>query len=828
MDVTQNQSIVQRYKILKEIGQGGMGRVYKAYDKNLDKEVAIKVLLAGEGADEKQKARFLREAQAILTLRHKNIISIYDVFSQPQLFFTMEYIDGCTLDKYREQHSRKQTIDILIKVAKAVHYMHENGIIHRDLKPSNILVTPEGEPVVMDFGLAKMMDSGGTLTKTGDVMGTVKYASPEQIFGKPTDKTSDIYSLGVILYEVAYKRSLFEAKSHENLLFAILNEKPEFTGNVAPDLQKICQKALAKDKEQRYENAAQFARDLRNFQNGTRTRSRTRQSSSLHVVGITTIVVVLLAGMIAIFSQSSNNTSSETIENSSEIVNSVAKQKADQYFAQYVISYDKHELQEAWEHLKNAIAENPRPAYYVHAWYLKLYLVCNSWDPHITQALKEQANREFSPMLTREFVESLKSSDDYLDIYSYALLQQLQNSATPTVLMERFEKCWKMSSFPQAAQRLLRLYYKHKSFAEVTQFFESVENKSACLYEDYAHFCNKQGKANSWYFSAVNKGHLNAMCSVASRKEEAFKPIADLGYVRAICAMSEITLEKRSDDAAQWLNKLRTKQHELLAYNFFELQGFLDSSVDKNKAKAQHHFENFRVLFDYSYIDLAWHEIKEAIRLDRENAVYYVYASQISIYVCNFLYKREKKNDMKQGEMAKTVSLVADLLPKNPQGGPGKFAKGLYLWYAKEKELAGPLLVESYEKYDVREAVPNVLGYYNELRRNKARKFCEQVIQRGDMVPRSILSCAKNFPKNEVINVYRKAAQLKGLNALCSFYDIAQRNNYNVWLSIARSDFFRAFSHLHRIDTMNRKYWQNHMNRKLREWASYKMDSLHR
>ncbi|BBM85211.1 serine/threonine-protein kinase [Candidatus Uabimicrobium amorphum] len=823
MDVTQNQSIVQRYKILKEIGQGGMGRVYKAYDKNLDTEVAIKVLLAGESANDKQKTRFLREAQALLALRHKNIIHIYDVFSQPQLFFTMEYVDGCTLREYQQQHSRKQTIDVLMKVARAVHYMHENGIIHRDLKPSNILVTKEGEPVVMDFGLAKMMDSSGTLTKTGDVMGTVKYASPEQIFGKPVDKTTDIYSLGVILYEIVYKRNLFEAKSHENLLFAILNDKPEFTGNVSGELQRICKKALAKNKEQRYENAAQFARDLRNFQNGMRTRSRSKQGGSLHIVGIVVAAVVFIFALLGIFLQQS------TEEIPYEKTTNSATKEAQQHFARYLDSYEKYELEEAWQHLKNAIAQNPRPAYYVHAWHLNSCFIRYGWDDPIIKLKRKLIQKEFSSILTAEFFARLQSSEDFLDIYSLALIKQMKKSATRAELIAEFEKCWKKSSYSQAAERLLGLYYHEKGFDYAQRFFLSIKKKSPSLYEKHAYLC-KLEKRDSYrsYLTAANKGHLDAKCSVAAMDKTSFEPIANEGYARAIRAVCQSHLAKRSADAEKWLKRLQNKQQQLLAYSLYDLEGFIEKGLDKNKLKAQHHFDNFRMLFDCFYVDLAWCEIREAIRLDPDNFVYYIYASQLYMTVLYFVYEKpDDKNEARQKEIADTLRIVKNMVPENPQTAEEKSAKAVYLWYLQKKTLGGKLFEEAYEKHGCQDFFPNLLSYYIEFgKHEKAFRLSKKVMYSDDSTSRAVLACGRVFNGNERVAAYEKSGKLGNINGQCAFYDVRKRQNHRLWLSIALADFYRAFSHLQRIDRRHQYYWSKHAHRKLKDWSGYSVASL--
>ena len=259
-----------RYQIIQEIGRGGMGVVYKAHDPELERTVALKVLLAPE----KFLDRFAREAKATASLRHPNIVSVYDIGrTGQQHFFTMDFIDGISLKKLYQLAplSIEQIVAVLSKVARAVDYANEQGIIHRDLKPSNIMIDGNKQPKVMDFGLAKMEKASKRLSQTGMMIGTLEYMSPEQAQGNPRhiDKRSDVYGLGAILYELLTGIPPFTGNSSYEVIYKIANKKPapprQTNRNIPKDLETICLKALAKNMQARYQSAKEFAEDLERF-----------------------------------------------------------------------------------------------------------------------------------------------------------------------------------------------------------------------------------------------------------------------------------------------------------------------------------------------------------------------------------------------------------------------------------------------------------------------------------------------------------------------------------------------------------------------------------
>ena len=196
-----------KYEILDELGRGGMGKVYKAYDAELKRTVAIKTLLAQERANTRQKERFRQEAQILARLSHPNIIRVFEAGEHKgTLFFVMEYLEGETLERKMKEKILpvEDSLRIMETIAKAVAYLHGRNILHRDLKPANVMITRENEIKIMDFGLSKIGDSGQKLSQEGEILGTVPYMPSEQLEGgtEEVDERSDVYSLGIILYQM--------------------------------------------------------------------------------------------------------------------------------------------------------------------------------------------------------------------------------------------------------------------------------------------------------------------------------------------------------------------------------------------------------------------------------------------------------------------------------------------------------------------------------------------------------------------------------------------------------------------------------------------------
>ncbi|MDE0736688.1 MAG: protein kinase, partial [Pirellulaceae bacterium] len=265
------------YELLDEIGRGGMGVVYRARQKSLDREVAVKMILAGSLADEESIKRFYVEAQAVGQLRHPNIVQVYEVGQHKGYhFFSMDYIEGQSLAEVMRSRplSAKECVAYVKTIAEAVHNAHQAGIIHRDLKPANILTDATAQPLITDFGLAKRIKDGSAMTRTGKIMGTPSYMPPEQIGrGKePISPASDIYALGAILYELLTGRPPFQGESSMDTMWQVLKQEPVAPRVLAPrlhiDLETIALKCLEKTPSQRYESAQALADELGRYLKG--------------------------------------------------------------------------------------------------------------------------------------------------------------------------------------------------------------------------------------------------------------------------------------------------------------------------------------------------------------------------------------------------------------------------------------------------------------------------------------------------------------------------------------------------------------------------------
>ena len=265
-----------RYRLLEEIGAGGMGVVYRARDERLDRDVALKILNPGALRDDEARKRFRREALALARLNHSNIGAIYDFDSQEDTdFLVMEFVAGPTLAARIAAGPlpEKQAATIGMQIASALEEAHGQGLIHRDLKPGNVMLTAKGAAKVLDFGLAKILAPSGSgdatrdLTETRGVMGTVPYMAPEQLQGEPVDPRTDIYALGLILYEMATGRHVYQETLGTRLVDAILHRAPvaprAIQERISPEFERIILKCMEKNPEDRYQSAREVEVDLR-------------------------------------------------------------------------------------------------------------------------------------------------------------------------------------------------------------------------------------------------------------------------------------------------------------------------------------------------------------------------------------------------------------------------------------------------------------------------------------------------------------------------------------------------------------------------------------
>ena len=262
-----------RYEILSELGQGAMGVVYKAIDPLIERTVAIKTIRLNLSKDELDnfEERFYREAKSAGRLNHPNIVTIYDIGkSENSAYMAMEFMEGRLLRDILDTHtalSIDKIVDIAAQIADGLAYAHEHGIVHRDIKPANIMLVRDDVAKIMDFGIAQM--PSGSRTLAGTVLGSPKYMSPEQIIGKTMDGRTDIFALGVILYEMLTGEPPFDGDNINTIMYRIINENPPPPKSLAPRLPEafnfIIAKALHKDPEQRYQNAREMATALRNY-----------------------------------------------------------------------------------------------------------------------------------------------------------------------------------------------------------------------------------------------------------------------------------------------------------------------------------------------------------------------------------------------------------------------------------------------------------------------------------------------------------------------------------------------------------------------------------
>ncbi len=283
-------TMISHYKIIEKIGAGGMGEVYLAEDTELNRKVALKFLPPHLCQEEDCRKRFKREAQAVARLNHPNIVTIYEVGDyNGRPYFAMEHVEGRALKEVikDDELSISKIVEIAIGICEGLGKAHQAGIIHRDIKPSNIVIDADGRPRLLDFGLAAIQGSE-KLTMAGSTLGTIGYMSPDQIEGMDIDQRSDLFSFGVILYEMVAGRPPFRGDSEAAVNHALLNSDPEplarFKANVSAELDRIIQKALRKDINSRYQSAVDLLADLKHHQSKSKVSSQFSKELKMLVV----------------------------------------------------------------------------------------------------------------------------------------------------------------------------------------------------------------------------------------------------------------------------------------------------------------------------------------------------------------------------------------------------------------------------------------------------------------------------------------------------------------------------------------------------------------
>jgi len=297
------------YQILEELGRGGMGIVYKARDTKLNRLVALKFLPSDSIKDKNKKARMLQEAQAAASINHPNICTVYEVDAlDDQVFIAMEYIDGKNLKEIINEKSAldiSKSIGYAIQIAEGLQAIHDQGMVHRDIKSDNIRITKNGQVKIMDFGLVKLSQQKEKLTQEDSTLGTVDYMSPEQIRGEKIDKRTDIWSFGVVMYEMFNGELPFKGENGAALIYAILDEEPENFRQLNPDIpdfvENIVKKALSKESVERYQSIQEILSDLKELNVDTsgnsqigRSPVKTSRKSLIRYVVFTFILLVTI------------------------------------------------------------------------------------------------------------------------------------------------------------------------------------------------------------------------------------------------------------------------------------------------------------------------------------------------------------------------------------------------------------------------------------------------------------------------------------------------------------------------------------------------------
>ena len=311
-----------RYEVIDEIGKGAMGVVYRAYDPQIDRQVALKILHEARVTDEKTVLRFLREAQAMGSLSHPNIATIYDSgWDHDQIFIAMELLKGKSLEDLMQERrlAEQEIVRIGVQVAEALDFVHRREIVHRDIKPSNIIIDPEGQVKITDFGIAHIEDPVMTQelakqTLPGEILGTPLYMSPEQVMGKQVDGRSDLYSLGVILYELTTGANAANGETIFAIYQSIIKDTPPAPKRagtpVAQSLSKLIMKSLNKDPAKRFQTGRKMAQPLKTCLQRRKSdtlRERGSRDKSKRMLLMLLIAAMLIVAVVATVYLISNN-----------------------------------------------------------------------------------------------------------------------------------------------------------------------------------------------------------------------------------------------------------------------------------------------------------------------------------------------------------------------------------------------------------------------------------------------------------------------------------------------------------------------------------------
>ena len=345
--------IFSHYKILEKLGEGGMGVVYKAVDTSLDRTVALKFLPASFSTDEEAKTRFIHEAKSASALDHNNICNIHAIneTDDGQLFISMAFYEGETLkDRITKGPiGIDEAIRITLQICEGLEKAHMNDIVHRDIKPANIFITNDGVVKILDFGLAKA--KGQTqLTKMGSTLGTVDYMSPEQATGNTTDRRTDIWSLGVMFYEMITGQRPFGGEYEQAVIYSILNTEPESIPEIDKRVQHIIRKALAKNPDDRYQNVGEIVEELRNISQGGEVKRIQTKKSKLPGIVVAAVVITIAVAIYLYMPTSKSAIETETIKTIAVLpFTDMSPNKDQEYFSDGIS-----------EELINTLSRNPK------------------------------------------------------------------------------------------------------------------------------------------------------------------------------------------------------------------------------------------------------------------------------------------------------------------------------------------------------------------------------------------------------------------------------------------------------------------------------------
>jgi serine/threonine protein kinase/Tfp pilus assembly protein PilF len=312
---------ISHYKILEKLGEGGMGEVYLAEDTKLERKVALKFLPMEFTKNKEANERFEREAKAAATLNHPNIVTIYEINQhEDQTYIAMEYVEGETLkDRIASGPlPLAEVIDYTTQICEGLHKAHEAGIVHRDIKPQNILIDKDGRVKILDFGLAKLrVGANGyspSITKIGTTMGTIHYMSPEQSMGKEVDHRTDIWSIGVILYEMLTGQLPFKGEYEQAIIYSIINEKPDAFSNIITDipqeLEDLVNQMLEKNPDKRHQNVSEIKLTLKDIFNKFKSQNKeqkmteitsTNKKKKFLLAGVSAFIIITLIFIYIIF-----------------------------------------------------------------------------------------------------------------------------------------------------------------------------------------------------------------------------------------------------------------------------------------------------------------------------------------------------------------------------------------------------------------------------------------------------------------------------------------------------------------------------------------------